>query len=156
MLYNPPKPDVKRQKLIECILTWNSKHYLGNTCPKQQVNNFSVEEVDQLFSNYKTKLFRPYGEISWKIDYQDVFDAGFCSFRMSNQDALSEDLEADPFLNSALQRFICELYYQCGSFLELLSVGLITSRHYLSEHGIENGGTNGNNKSDERTVGNPE
>ena len=46
---------------------------------------------------------------------------------ISNQDASSEDLENDPFLNSALQRFTCELYYRFGSFLAPLSVGLITS-----------------------------
>ena len=59
---------------------------------------------------------------------------------MSNQDALSEDLENDPFLNSALQRFTCELYYRFGSFLAALSVEIITSRHYLSKHD-KNGGT---------------
>ena len=59
-----------------------------------------------------------------------------------NQDALSEDLENNHFLNSALQRFICELYYRFGSFLVPLSIGLITSRHYLSEHN-KNGGTSG-------------
>ena len=53
---------------------------------------------------------------------------------ISNQDALSDDLENDPFLNSALQRFTCELYYRFGSFLAPLSVGIITSRHYLPEH----------------------
>ena len=42
-----------------------------------------------------------------------------------NQDALSKDLENDPFLNSALQRFTCELYYRFSSFLAPLSVGLI-------------------------------
>ena len=52
---------------------------------------------------------------------------------ISNQDALSEDLDNDPFLNSALQRFTCELYYRFGSFLAPLSIGIITSRHYLSE-----------------------
>ena len=46
---------------------------------------------------------------------------------------MSEDLENDPFLNSALQRFTLELYYRFGLFLAPLSVGLITSRHYLSE-----------------------
>ena len=56
-------------------------------------------------------------------------------------DKLSEDLEKDPFLNSALQRFTCKLYYRFGSFLALLSIGIITSRHYLSEH----------NKNGERT-----
>ena len=52
---------------------------------------------------------------------------------ISDQDALNEDLENDPFLNSALQRFTCELYYRFGSFLAPLSFGIITSRHYLSE-----------------------
>ena len=52
---------------------------------------------------------------------------------IKNQYELSEDLESDPFLNSALQRFTCELYYRFGSFLAPLSIGLITSRHYLSE-----------------------
>ena len=53
---------------------------------------------------------------------------------ITNQDALSEDLENDPFLNSAFQRLTCELCYRFGSFLAPLSVGIITSRHYLSEH----------------------
>ena len=52
---------------------------------------------------------------------------------ISDQDALSEDLENNPFLNSALQRATCELYYRFGSFLAPLSVGIITSRHYLYE-----------------------
>ena len=68
---------------------------------------------------------------------------------ISNIGGLSEDLENDPFLNSALQRFTCELYYRFGSFLAPLSVGLITSRHHLSERSNKNGGTSGNNKSDD-------
>ena len=57
---------------------------------------------------------------------------GACSvLGITNQEALSEDLENNPFLNSALQRFTCELYYRFGSFLAPLSVGIITSRHYL-------------------------
>ena len=70
---------------------------------------------------------------------------------ISNQYALSEDLENDPFLNSALQRFTCELYYRFGSFLAPLSVGLITSRHCLSEHSNKNGGTSGDNRSNDNS-----
>ena len=63
-----------------------------------------------------------------------MYSMGACAvLGMSNQDALSEDLESNPFLNSALQRLTCELYYRFGSFLAPLSVGIITSRHYLSE-----------------------
>ena len=57
---------------------------------------------------------------------------------ITNQEALSEDLENDPFLNSALQRFTCELYYRFGLFLAPLSIGIIMSKHYLSENN-ENG-----------------
>ena len=53
---------------------------------------------------------------------------------ITNQDALREDLENGLFLNSALQRFTCELYYRFSSFLAPLRVGIIPSRHYLSEH----------------------
>ena len=52
-----------------------------------------------------------------------MYSMGSCAvLGRSNQDALSEDLETDPFLNSALQRFTCELYYWFGSFLAPLRV----------------------------------
>ena len=55
-----------------------------------------------------------------------MYSMGACSaLGITNQD--------NPFLNSALQRFTCELYYRFGSFLAPLSVGIIMSRHYLSE-----------------------
>ena len=73
----------------------------------------------------------------------DMYSMGACAvLGISDQDALSEDLENDLFLNSALQRFTCELYYRFGSFLAPLSVGIITSSHYLSEQN-KNGGTSG-------------
>ena len=57
-------------------------------------------------------------------------------------------MESDPFLNSVLQSFTCELYYRFGSFLAPLSIGLVTSGHYLSENSIKNGGTNGDDNSE--------
>ena len=73
----------------------------------------------------------------------NMYSMGACSaLGIRNQEALSEDLENNPFLNSALQRFTCELYYRFGSFLAPLSVGIIMSRHYLSERN-KNGGTSG-------------
>ena len=73
----------------------------------------------------------------------NMYLMGACAaLGISNQDVLSEDLESDPFLNSALQRFTCELYYRFSSFLAPLSVGIITSRHYSSERN-KNGGTSG-------------
>ena len=79
-----------------------------------------------------------------------MYSMGACAaLGINNQDALSEDLENGPFLNSALQRFTCELYYRLGSFLAPLSVGIIMSRHYLHECN-KNGGTSaaGDNKNE--------
>ena len=77
----------------------------------------------------------------------NMYSIGACAvLGITNQEALSEDLENDPFLNSALQRFTCKLYFTISSFLAPLSVGIIMSRHYLSEH----------NKNGERTSGTSE
>ena len=89
--------------------------------------------MEKLFNNYEAKLS---GQMVKLLGCSiiNMYSMGACAaLGISNQDALSEDLENDPFLNSALQRFTCELYYRFGSFLAPLSVGIITSRHiYLS------------------------
>ena len=54
--YDTPQTDTKNQKLLECILTRNSKLYLGKVYTEEQINKLSDEEVDKLFSNYEAKL----------------------------------------------------------------------------------------------------
>ena len=98
--------------------------------------------MDRRFKNYEAKLS---GQMvkSLGCSVINMYSTGACAaLGIRNQDALSEDLESDPFLNSALQRFTCELYYRVGSFLAPLNVGIIRSRHYLSECN-KNGGTSG-------------
>ena len=51
--HDPPKSEVKRQKLIECILTGNSKQYLGKAYTEEQIKKLSAEDVNKLFSNYE-------------------------------------------------------------------------------------------------------
>ena len=83
-----------------------------------------------------------------------MYSMGACSvLGITNQDALSEDLENGPFLDSALQRFTCELYDRFGSFLTLLSVGIITSRHYLSERNKNGEQERTNGKGDNKNGG---
>ena len=134
--------DSKRQKLLECVLTGNSKLYLGKVYTEDQLKKLSEQEVEKLFNNYEAKLSGQRVK-SLGCSVINMYFMGACAaLGISNQDALSEDLENDPFLNSALQRFTCELYYRFGSFLAPLSIGIITSRHYLSEHN-KNGGMSG-------------
>ena len=54
--YNPLKSEANQQKLLECVLTGNSKQYLGKAYIEEQINELSEEEVDKLFGNYKAKL----------------------------------------------------------------------------------------------------
>ena len=49
---------------------------------------------------------------------------------IGNQQDLSDDLECDPFLNTAMLRFRCDLYYHFGAFLAPVSVGIIAGKHY--------------------------
>ena len=49
---------------------------------------------------------------------------------VGNQQDLSTDLECDTFLNTAMQRFTCDLYYRFGTLLVPVSVGIITGKHY--------------------------
>ena len=136
--YETPQSDTKCQKLLECILTRNSKLYLGKVYTEEQLAKLSKEEVEKLLNNYETKLSGQMVKLLGK-SIINMYSIGACSaLGITNQDTLSEDLENGPFLNSALQRFTCELYYRFGSFLAPLSIGIITSRHYLSEHN-ENG-----------------
>ena len=138
--------DTKHQKLLKCILTGNSKLYLGKVYTEEKIKELSEEEVEKLFDNYEAKLA---GQMVKSLGKSiiNMYSMGACeALGISNEEVLSKDLENDPFLNSALQRFTCELYYRFGSFLAPLSIGIITSRHYLSEH----------NKNGERTSGTSE
>ena len=102
--------------------------------------------MEKLFNNYEAKLSGQMVRLLGR-SIINVYSMGACAvLGISDQDALSGDLENDPFLNSALQRATCELYHRFGSFLAPLSVGIITSRHYLYER----------NKNGERTSGTSE
>ena len=56
---------------------------------------------------------------------------------VGNQQELSTDLECDPFLNTALQRFTCDLYCCFGALLAPVNVGIITGKHYAKNSGTK-------------------
>ena len=102
-----PQLDTKWQKLLECVLTGNSKLYLGKVYTEEQLTKLSEEEVEKLFKNYEAKLS---GQIVKSLGHSiiNMYSMGACAaLGISNQEALSKDLENDPFLSSALQRFTC-------------------------------------------------
>ena len=97
--------DTKRQKLLKCVLTRNSKLYLGKVYTEDQLKKLNDEEVEKLFNNYEAKLSGQMVKSLGKLIINMYLMGACAALGISNQDALSEDLENDPFLNSALQRF---------------------------------------------------
>ena len=55
-IFSSPQLDTKLQKLLECILTRNSKLYLGKVYTEDQPPKLSEGEVEKLFNNYEAKL----------------------------------------------------------------------------------------------------
>ena len=100
--YESPQSDTKRQKHLECVLTRNRKLYLGKVYIEEQLAKLNEEEVEKLFNNYEAKLS---GQMvkSLGCSIINMYSMRACAvLGITNQDALSEDLENDPFLNSAL------------------------------------------------------
>ena len=103
--YDPLQSDTKRQKPLKCVLTGNSKLYLGKVYTENQLKKLDAQEVEKLFNKYETKLS---GQMvkSLGCSIINMYSMGACAaLGISNQDALSEDLENDPFLNFALCSF---------------------------------------------------
>ena len=67
---------------------------------------------------------------------------------VGNQQDLSNDLECDPFLNTAMQRLTCDLYYCFGAFLAPVSVGIITGKHYAKNYVTKLNGRSNNRNCD--------
>ena len=44
--YETPQSDTKRQKLLQCVLTGNSKPYLGEVYTEEQLAKLNEEEVE--------------------------------------------------------------------------------------------------------------
>ena len=89
--YETPQSDTKRQKLLKCVLTGNSKLYLGKVYTEEKIKELSDEEVDKLFNNYEAKLS---GQMVKSLGKSviNMYSMGACAaLGITNQDALSED-----------------------------------------------------------------
>ena len=54
--YGAPQSDTKCQKLLECVLTGNSRLYLGKVYTEEKIKELNEEEVEKFCNNYEAKL----------------------------------------------------------------------------------------------------
>ena len=120
----------KRERLVVCVLSGNSKMYLGKEYTEEQINKMDCNNVTTLLNRYKSVLSAQMTKSLGKSIINLYSNLASSVLGVGNQQELSTDLECDPFLNIAMQRFTCDLYYRFGTLLAPVSVGIITGKHY--------------------------
>ena len=120
----------KRERLGACVLSGNLKMYLGKEYTEQQINEMDCTNVNTLLNKYESFLSAQMTKSLGKSVINLYSNLACSVLGVGNQQELSTDLESDPFLNTAMQRFTCDLYYCFGALLAPVSVGIITGEHY--------------------------
>ena len=120
----------KKERLVACVLSGNSKMYLGKEYTEEQINKMDGNDVNTLLNRYESVLSAQMTKSLGKSIINLYSNLACSVLGVGNQQELSTDLECDPFLNTAMQSFTCDLYYQFGTLLAPVSVGIITGKHY--------------------------
>ena len=120
----------KRERLVACVLSGNSKMYLGKEYTEEQIHKMDYNDVNTLLNRYESVLSAQMTKSLGKSIINLYSNIACSVLGVGNQQELSTDLECDLFLNTAMQRFTCELYYRFGALLAPVSVGIITGKHY--------------------------
>ena len=104
--------------------------YLGKEYTEQQINQMDYNSINTLLNRYKSVLSSQMTKSLGKSVINLCSNLACSLLGVGNQQELSTNLECDPFHNTAMQRFTCDLYYRFGALLAPVSVGIITGKHY--------------------------
>ena len=120
----------KRERVIACVRSGKSKQYLGKEYTEHQINEMDCNSVNTLINRYESVLSAQMTKSLGKSIINLYSNLACSVLGIGNQQELSTDLESDTFLNTAMQRFTCNLYYRFGALSAPVSVGIITGKHY--------------------------
>ena len=94
----------KRERLVACVLSGNSKMYLGKEYTEQKINEMDCTNVNTLLNRYESVLSAQMTKSLGK-SIINLYSNIVCSvLGVGNQQELSTSLECDPFLNTAMQK----------------------------------------------------
>ena len=136
----------KRERLVACVLSGNSKMYLGKEYTEQQINEMDCNDVNTLLNRYESVLSAQMTKSLGKSVINLYSNLACSVLGVDNQQDPSDDLECDPFLKTALKRLTCDMYYRFGALLAPASIVIITGKHYAKNSvTILNGRSNSGN-----------
>lgn len=131
---------LRRERLIALVVGGQAQQYgllgdgakdKGKPLTVDYINRLDEKEVDKLYACYEARLggaiTKTLGQSALQI-YVGIVSM-FLPIPLENQQKLSADLEADPFVSHALSRASCELYYRYGMLLAPLTAALTTAKH---------------------------
>ena len=101
----------KKERLVACILSGNSKMYLGKEYTEEQIKEMDCTNVNTLLNIYESVLSAQMTKSLGKSIINLHSNIACSALGVGNQQELSTDLECDPFLNTAMQRFTCDFCY---------------------------------------------
>ena len=93
----------KRERLVACVLSGNSKQYLGKEYTEQQINEMDCNSDNTLLNRYESILSAQMTKSLGKSVINLYSNIACSVLVIGNQQDLSDNLECDPFLNTALQ-----------------------------------------------------
>ena len=123
----------KRERLVACVLSGNSKMYLGKEYTEQKINEMDCTNVNTLINRYESVLSAQMSKSLGKSVINLYSNIACSVLGIDNQQDLSHDLECDPFLNTALLQLTCDLYYHFGALLAPASIVIINGKHYAKD-----------------------
>ena len=92
----------KRERPVACVLSGNSKMYLGKEYTEQQVNEMDYDSINTLLNRYESFLSAQMTKSLGKRVINLYSNIACSVLSVGNQQELSTDLECDPFLNTAM------------------------------------------------------
>ena len=98
-----------RERLVACVLSGNSKMYLGKEYTEQQINEMDCNSINTLLNRYESILSAQMIKSLGKSVINLYSNIACSVLGVGNQQELSTDLECDTFLNTSMQRFTCDL-----------------------------------------------
>ena len=87
----------KRERLVECVLSGNSKQYLGKEYTEQQMNEMDCTNVNTLINRYESVLSAQMTKSLGKSVINLYSNIACSVLGIGNQQDLSNNLECDPF-----------------------------------------------------------
>ena len=94
----------KRERLVACVLSCNSKLFHGREYTEQQMDEMNCNNINALSNRYESVLSAQMTKSLGKTIINLCSNIACSVPGVGNQQNLSDDLECDQFLNTAIAK----------------------------------------------------